>query len=72
MADLKPYFDDDHLENLRSNSLQGKDDVFVEGHDPKSKDIQGVLHAMRVYQEGSGLPLPGHIIKSSNFLTLVA
>jgi len=32
-SDLKPYFEEDHLENLRVNSLrQGEDDVPMEGH----------------------------------------
>ena len=32
-SDLKPYFEDDHLENLRVNSFrQGEDDAPMEGH----------------------------------------
>jgi len=32
VADLKPYFDDDNLENLRANSLQqGEDDAPMKG-----------------------------------------
>ena len=32
VADLKPYYEDDHLENLRANSfLKGEDDVPKEG-----------------------------------------
>ena len=34
MADLKPYFDDDHLRNLRANSSpQGEDDVPLDIQD---------------------------------------
>jgi len=34
VADLRPYFDDDHLENLRAISLQlGEDDVPMGGNE---------------------------------------
>ena len=50
-GDLKPYFEDDHLENSRANSFrQGEDDAPTEGHDeehannpPNSKYFQEVL-----------------------------
>jgi len=50
-SNLKPYFEDDHLENLRTNSFQqGEDDAPTGGHDeehakklPKYKYFEEVL-----------------------------
>jgi len=47
-SDLKPYFEDDHLDNLRGSSFRlGEHDAPMEGHDedhvnrlPKSKYVQ--------------------------------
>ena len=78
-SDLKPYFEDDQLENLRENSFrQGEDDAPTKGHDeehpndlPKSKYVQEVLQAKRKHQDGQGLPFPDLHNKGSKFLTLV-
>jgi len=78
-SDLKPYLEDDHLENLRENPFQqGEDDAPTEGHReehannlPKSKYFQEVLQANRKRQEGQTLSFPDLRSKSSNFLTLV-
>jgi len=47
VADLKPYYDDDKLENLRANSpQQGEDDAPLVYHDEdqsKSKDVEKIL-----------------------------
>jgi len=59
-SDLKPYFEDDHLENLRPTSFrQGEDDAPMQGYDeehannlPKSKYFQEVLQAKRKHQVG--------------------
>jgi len=59
-SDLKPYFEDDLLENLRENSFQqGKVDAPTEGHDEeqannlaKSKYFQEVIQAKRKHPEG--------------------
>ena len=50
-SNLKPYFEDDDLENLRAHSIrQGEYDASTDGHDeehannlPKSKYFQEVL-----------------------------
>ena len=80
MADLKPYYEDDLLENLRANSFQqGEDNVPKEDHDhgqaqerPKSKEIQEVLKVMRNQLEDQVSYCPVLSSASSNFLTLVA
>jgi len=59
-SDLKTYFEDDDLENLRENSFQQwEDDIPVEGHIDdhangllKFKDVQETLQTMRGHQEG--------------------
>ena len=51
VADLSPYFEDDHLENLRSNSpKQGEDDASMRGQEGeqvecpiKSKEVQQLV-----------------------------
>jgi len=78
-SDLKPYFEDDHLDNLRENSFQqGEDDAPTVGRDeehannlPKSKYVQEVPQAKRKHQEGQGLSLLDLHSRSSKFLTLV-
>jgi len=78
-SDLKPYFEDDHLENLRTNSFrQGENDAPTEAHDeehvnnlPKSKYVQRVFQAKWKHEEAQGLYFPNLYSKSSNFLTLV-
>jgi len=78
-SDLKPYFEDDHLENLRANSSQWvEDDAPTDTDDrehanklPKSKYAQEVLQAKRKHQEGLGLSYQDLHNKSSNFLTVV-
>jgi len=78
-GDLKPYFKDDHLHNLRANFFrQGEDDALIEGHDeehandlPKFKYVQEVLQAKREHQEGQELSFSDLHSKRSNFLTLI-
>ena len=58
-SDLKTYFEDDDLENLRPNSFQqAKDNVPIERYSedhaielPKSKDVQEMLQTMRDHKE---------------------
>ena len=77
-SDLKPYFEDDHLENLRTNSFrQGEDDALIEGHEeehandqPKSKYVKEVLQAKRKHQQDQGLSVSNLHSKSNNFLAL--
>ena len=59
--DLKLYFEDDHLENLKANSLQQGDEDAPMGdlggdHDKElatSKDVQKVLQTLRDRMAGS-------------------
>ena len=76
VADLKPYYDDDELQNLRTNSLQqGEDDTPLVDHDdgqPKTKDVQKVLQIMSSQFEAPEISFPILLCASPAFLTLVA
>ena len=59
VADLKPYLEDDHLENLRANSSQqGENDAPMEEQQGErqsnllKKDIKGVAHLMQEFSLG--------------------
>jgi len=62
LADLKPYFDDDKLENLRENSLQqGEDDVPIGSNEgdqvqrqSNPKEVQEVVQVVRKLMEDQG------------------
>jgi len=80
VADLNPYFEDDRLENLRSNSLQqGKDDALKEDQEGeqverplKSKEVQQLLLTIGELQGESGLFSLGLASRSNNLVTLIA
>jgi len=64
VVDLKPYFEDDKLENLRENSfLEGEDDVPMEDQQgepkdtPNTKDFKARNQVMEEFPNGlySGL-----------------
>jgi len=79
VADLSPYFEDDHLENLRSNSLQqGEDDAPMEDqegeqveHPLKSKEVQHLLLTIGELQGESGLLTLGLASRSNHLVTLI-
>lgn len=67
VPDFKPYFEDDHLENLRANSFQqGEDDAPMKDLDedhvqelPKPKEAQEILQVIRNHIEGQESHSPG-------------
>ena len=79
VTDLKPYYNDNKLKNLRANSLQqGEDNAPMEDHDedqsqeiPKSKDVQEVLKIVRNQLEDQGSYFPV-LSTNTSLLTLVA
>ena len=79
VADLSPYFDDEPLENLRSNSSQqGEDDapLVAQGeqqgnHQSQPKEVQQVLVTIGELQSGAGLFLLKWASKSGHLVTLV-
>ena len=79
VADLSPYFDDEPLKNLRSNSSQqGEDDAPVvtqEGkqtnHPIQPKEVQRILVAIGEIQGDAGLILMNLASKSGHLVTLV-
>jgi len=57
VADLKPYFEDDNLENLRANSfLEGEDDVPMKGIldqdkvNPRNQEIKALSFLFKELQ----------------------
>ena len=79
VADLSPYFADDNLENLRSNSSQqGEDDAPVvaqEGkkveHPIQSKEVQRLLLTFGDLHGEAGLILLNLASKSNHLVTLI-
>jgi len=80
VAELKPYYPNDLLENLRANSFQqGEDDVPMEDHDDgqpqevlTSREIQEVHKVMRNQLEDQVSYYLVLSSKISNLLTLVS
>jgi len=80
VADLSPYFANEPLGNLRSNSSQqGEDDAPVVAqvgqqvnHLIQPKEVQQVLVAIGEMQVDAGLFLLNWASKSSHLVTLVA
>jgi len=75
-VDLKPYYEDDLLENLRANYLQQEeDDVPIEDHAqelPKPKEIQEVPKIMRNQLGGQESFFRGRSSTCSIIMTSVA
>jgi len=79
VADLKPYFEDDHLENLRANSLQqGEDDALMEGNESgksqsqsNSKEVQEAIQVVREFIEDQGYYLVVPVSACIKLVTLI-
>jgi len=79
VADLKPYFDDDHRENLRENSLQqGEDDVPVESNargqsqsESNAEEAQEAIQVVRKFIGEQGYYPAVPISACGNLVTII-